>query len=61
VASALAEFRRHLGASQIASHRSFINLVEQLTPNERELLVKTMHQQLRQRRFPRPGRQHSDR
>lgn len=45
--SALARFREHLAASQVASHASFVALVEQLTPTERKLLVEVLQRQPR--------------
>lgn len=43
--SALARFREHLAASQVASHASYVALVEQLTPPERRLLVEVLQRQ----------------
>ncbi|MDH3642999.1 MAG: periplasmic heavy metal sensor [Gammaproteobacteria bacterium] len=49
--SALARFREHLGGSQSASHASFVTLVEQLTPAERQVLVEVLRREPRHRRF----------
>ena len=56
VESALARFREHLADSQIASHASFVTLVEKLTPAERRLLVEILRREPPQRRFPPPHR-----
>jgi uncharacterized membrane protein len=50
--AALKGFREHLADSQVTSHTSFVMLVEQLTPDERKLLVEVLQRQPRHRRFP---------
>ncbi|MCZ6710704.1 MAG: periplasmic heavy metal sensor [Gammaproteobacteria bacterium] len=49
---ALTKFRKHLAHSQVSSHAAFVELVEQLTPGERRLLVEAQQRNPRQRRFP---------
>jgi uncharacterized membrane protein len=50
--TALAGFRMHLAESQVTSHASFVGLVEQLTPQERKLLVQVLQTGGRHRRHP---------
>lgn len=52
--SALAKFREHLVQSQVASHAAFVELVAQLTPAERRLLVDAMRREPRHHRFRPP-------
>lgn len=54
LASALGRFREHLAESQAASHEAFAGLVEQLTPEERRLLVSRLRRDAHYRRFPGP-------
>ncbi|MFP6815547.1 MAG: periplasmic heavy metal sensor [Pseudomonadales bacterium] len=52
IEAALTEFREHLARSQVSSHAAFVELVEQLTPRERRLLVDGLGRNPRQHRFP---------
>ena len=50
LASALADFRGNLIASQQASHAAFVDFVESLTPQERKRMLEKMRERLRRGR-----------